>query len=60
MSQCKAYKEKTGIEPDIFSGKIPVNCANCFRWNDERCSDENTALSSNDPELRESLAWCQF
>lgn len=58
MSQCKAYKQKPDINPDIFLNCIPINCANCRCWNGERCRDEVVALSMN--ELVESLKLCDW
>ena len=58
MSQCKAYSEKPNIEPDLISGKIQINCANCDSWTGERCGDEVVALSMN--ELVEELKLCDW
>lgn len=62
MSQCKAYKQKTDIHPDTYIGSIPINCGNCQRWDIdiERCRNEIMVVNSQDTELRESLAWCQW
>jgi len=62
MSQCKAYDQLTNIHPDTYIDVIQVNCGNCKRWNTdiERCGDETVVLNMNDPELNESLGWCQF
>lgn len=60
MAQCKSYKEKTNIKPDIFSGKVQVNCANCWLWNGERCSNEAVVVASQDPDLLESLEMCDW
>jgi hypothetical protein len=42
MAQCKSYKEKPTISPDIFLSGIPVCCGNCLRWlrNKEKCREE--------------------
>ena len=57
---CKAYEERLDIEPDVFSGRVQVNCANYKRWNGERCKDESMVVNSQDTELVDSLAWCQW
>jgi len=59
---CKAYEQKSDIPPDLFISGIPLNCANCIRWgvDIERCKDETYAKNRNDPELVESLSWCQW
>lgn len=45
--QCKCYKEKSNIAPDLFIGGTPVNCGNCGIWGGVRCSDEKAVVDEN-------------